>query len=129
GLVVHVGELHDMVDLVAEMFQRAPQQVDRNVSAKISDVAVVIDRRAADVEADTLALEIERLERLNRARERVVELEMRARHGSTCRKDNLGQRSSERNPRDQWRITNTPLKSSTARFLPLKQCRKSKEKE
>jgi hypothetical protein len=54
GLVVDVGELHDVVDVEAEMAQGAAEEIDRDVGAEIADVAVIIDGRAADVEADRL---------------------------------------------------------------------------
>ena len=54
-LVVDVGELHDVIDLIAEMFQRAAQQIDRDVGAEIADVPVIVDGRPADVERDALA--------------------------------------------------------------------------
>ena len=78
GLVVHVGELHDVIDLITEMPQRAPEQIDRDIGAEIADVAVIIDGRPADIEADAFAGGIERLHRLDRAGQRVVELEIRA---------------------------------------------------
>ena len=81
--VIDVGELHDVIDLVSEMFQRAAQEIDRDVGAKISNVTVIVDRRAADVEADALAGRIERLELRHRTGHRIIELKRRAGHGTT----------------------------------------------
>ena len=73
GFVVDVGELHDVIDGVAEVTQRAPQEVDGDVGAEIADVAVVVDGRPADVERD--AGRGERPQFLLPARHGVVELE------------------------------------------------------
>ena len=52
GLVVHVGEVHDVVHLVAaDVLQRAPQHVHADERAEVADVAARVDRQPARVHA------------------------------------------------------------------------------
>jgi hypothetical protein len=41
-----------VIDLVAEMFQRAAQEIDRDNGAEIPDMPKAVNGRPADVEAD-----------------------------------------------------------------------------
>ena len=49
GLVVDVGQVHDLRDLDAVVFERAAEKVFEEIGAEIADVGVVVDRRAAGV--------------------------------------------------------------------------------
>ena len=48
-LVVHVGEIGDVVDFVALVFQVAPHRIKEDHGAGIADMDQVVDRGAADV--------------------------------------------------------------------------------
>ena len=54
--VVHVGDVHHVLELVAALPQKAPQQVHEDESAEVADVAVVVHRRAAGIHADKVVL-------------------------------------------------------------------------
>ena len=49
GLVVDVGQVHDLRDLDAVVFERAAEKIFEEISAEIADVCVVVDRGAAGV--------------------------------------------------------------------------------
>jgi hypothetical protein len=51
-LVVHVGDVHDVRDFEALVFQEPLEQVLEHVGPVVADVGVVVDRRAAGVELD-----------------------------------------------------------------------------
>ena len=51
-LVVDVGDVADVVDLEAARAQMARHQIEGDEGAAVADVDEVVDRRAADVEAD-----------------------------------------------------------------------------
>ena len=70
-LVVDVGDVHDLVHLVAQIAQAAPQDVFEDKGSQVADVGVVVDGGAAGVELDLPRLE--RLERLLPPAEGVVE--------------------------------------------------------
>ena len=78
-LVVDVGDVADIDDvaLAVEMAQQTEKHVEDDEGARIADMDALIDRRAADIEADTVG--IDRLEHLLGARQRVVQLELHAR--------------------------------------------------
>ena len=60
--VVHVGEVHDVVELEAAEFQEAAQDVLEHEGAVVADVREVVDRGTAGVDADfASALRDERL--------------------------------------------------------------------
>jgi hypothetical protein len=50
GLVVHVGHVHHLRHLVAEVAQDPPQHVLEQEGAEVADVDVVVDGRAAGVD-------------------------------------------------------------------------------
>ena len=56
-LVVHVGDVHDVLQLVAALLQEAPQRVDHDEGAEVADVAVVIHRGTAGVHADQVVFQ------------------------------------------------------------------------
>ena len=64
-LVVHIGQVHDPLDLEAAIFQVALEEILEKVSAEVPDVRVVVDRRTAGIELDRLARGIDRHERLD----------------------------------------------------------------
>ena len=52
GLVVHVGEVHDVMHLVArDVFQRAAQHVHRHEGPEVADVTAGVDGQAAGIHA------------------------------------------------------------------------------
>ena len=55
--VVHVGDVHDVADVVSALAQKAIEKIDGDKCAEIADVAVVIDGRSAGVHADAVAVE------------------------------------------------------------------------
>ncbi len=56
-LVVHVGDVHHVLHLVAALFEEAAQGVDHDEGAEVADVAVVVDRRPAGVHADQVVVQ------------------------------------------------------------------------
>ena len=72
-LVVHVGEIHDVEDVVPARLEPAAQEVLEQERPEVSDVGVVVDGGAAGIERDPARLEGN--ERLDLAGERVVEAE------------------------------------------------------
>ena len=56
-LVVHVGDVHDVMDLVSALAQVAAQNVHGHEGAEVADVAVVVDGRSAGVHADLVVHE------------------------------------------------------------------------
>ena len=81
--MAHVGDVHDVRNLVAVPFQHSPEQIFEQEGAEVPDVLVVVDGRAAGVEAGRTGLE--RLEAAQAAGIVVVELE-RGWHGRLHRK-------------------------------------------
>src|SRR3954468_12097600 len=71
--VVHVGDVHDVKDLVAARLQPAPEEVLEQEGPEVSDVGVVVDRGTTGVERYPARLQ--RLERLDLAAQGVVEAE------------------------------------------------------
>ncbi len=55
-LVVHVGNVHDVHQLESALAQVAAQHVHGDKRAEITDVAVVVNRGPAGVEANRLAV-------------------------------------------------------------------------
>ena len=55
-LVVHVGDVHDVVEREAAGAQPAAQNVLKREGAEVADVHVVVDRRPARVHADGIAV-------------------------------------------------------------------------
>lgn len=51
GEVAHIGDVHDVVHLVAVVLQRTDQEVFENVGAEVADVGEMVHRRAATVHA------------------------------------------------------------------------------
>ena len=56
-LVVHVGDVHDVLQLVAALLQEAAQGVDDDEGAEVADVSVVVDRGTASVHADQVVFQ------------------------------------------------------------------------
>ena len=53
--VVHVGQVHDVLHLVAAQLQEPPKNVLKDEGAIVADVRVVVHRRSAGVHADPIA--------------------------------------------------------------------------
>ena len=51
GQVAHVGDVHDVVHLVAVVLERTDQEVFENVRAEVADVGEMVHRRATTVHA------------------------------------------------------------------------------
>ena len=79
--IVHVGEIHDLENLVSGLLEPAAQQIFEQERAEVADVRVVPDGRPAGVQRD--ARRGQRLQRLDPARERVVEGQRRLHGGET----------------------------------------------
>ena len=71
GLVVHIGEVHNLRDFGAVVFERAFEDVLKQISAEIADVREIVDGRSAGVHADIGA--VDRFELLNASAESVEE--------------------------------------------------------
>ena len=52
GQVPHVGDVDDVMDFIAAVFEGAPQDVFEDIGAQVADVLVVVHGRAAGVQAD-----------------------------------------------------------------------------
>ena len=72
-LVVHVGEVLDEFNLVAAELQIAPDHIEHERTPRMADMAVVVDRYAADIHSNGLRLE--RVKWLFFSREGVVDRE------------------------------------------------------
>ena len=83
--VVHVGQIHDVVELEAAQLQEAPQDVLKHKRAVVPDVRVVVHRRPAGVHAHFAGFL--RNERLGLAAQRVVQSNFV--HGSVGRRQSL----------------------------------------
>ena len=70
-LVIDIGDVHDLIDLVAQMAQASPQNVFEDKRSQVADVGMVVDGGATGVELDFPRLEC--LERLLPPAESVVE--------------------------------------------------------
>ena len=86
GFVVHVGQVHDALDVEPAVFKMALEKILEEVGAEIADVGVVVDGRTAGVDLDLLAVRIEGHKGLGCSRQRVVEVE----HGSGGAKEKGG---------------------------------------
>ena len=53
-LVIHVSDVHDVLELEAALAQEAPQDIHGDKGAEVADVAVVVDRGAAGVHANVI---------------------------------------------------------------------------
>jgi hypothetical protein len=78
GEMADIGDVHHMANAVAVPLESALQQVLEQERPVVADVLIVVDRRAAGVEAD-FAAGVQRLERAQRSREVVVKTK-RLRH-------------------------------------------------
>ena len=56
-LVLDVGDVHDVLELVAALLEEAAQHVNRDEGAEVADVSVVVNRWAASVHADQVVFE------------------------------------------------------------------------
>ena len=52
GQVPYVGDIDDVVDLIAAVFEGAPQDVFEDIGAQVADVLVVVHGRAAGIQAN-----------------------------------------------------------------------------
>ena len=72
-LVIHVGEVLHEFNLIAAEFQIASDHIEHERTARMADMAVVVDRHTADIHPNGLRLE--RVKRLLFPCERVVDRE------------------------------------------------------
>ena len=75
-LVLDVGDVHDVLELVAALLQEAAQHVNRDEGAEVADVSVVVNRRPASVHADQVVFE--RMELFDFAGQSIKELKRHA---------------------------------------------------
>ena len=75
GQVADIGNVDDMLQVIALKRQRATECVGKNIGAHITDMLVIIDRRAAGV--DLCRFPIERFEILELARQAVEQFKWR----------------------------------------------------
>ena len=78
GQMADIGDVDDMLGREALPAQHAPERIGKQEGAHVADMLIVIHRRPAGV--DSHQARIDRDERLQRAREAVVEGEGRAAH-------------------------------------------------
>ena len=85
-LVLDVGDIADIADMrgAVGMAQHAVEQIEGDDGPAIADMRQIVDRRAADIHPDLLA--IERLERLLAAGQRIVQ-DKRHRAGDQANRD------------------------------------------
>ena len=55
-LVIHVGDVHHMVEAESVGSQPSAQQVDKREGAEVADVGEIVDCRAAGVHADGIVV-------------------------------------------------------------------------
>ena len=55
--VIHVGDVHHVLQLVAALQQEAPQRVHHDEGAEVADVSVVVNRWPAGVHADQVVFQ------------------------------------------------------------------------
>ncbi len=72
-LVFHVGYVHDVKHFIAEILQISAEHVHRYKRPEVSNVSVVVHRRATRIHPNGVALE--RFEFFERSRERVLKLQ------------------------------------------------------
>ena len=70
-LVVHVGEVRNEIHVIAAVFQIAADGIESYCAARVADMDVVVDGRAADVHAHLILLD--RLEFFFFARQGIVD--------------------------------------------------------
>ena len=78
-LVIHVGDVHDVLQLIAALLQEPSQRVDHDERAEIADVAVVVNRRPASVHADQVVFQ--RMKLFDLRGQRIKKLKW---HESSC---------------------------------------------
>jgi hypothetical protein len=47
-----IGDVHDVLDMIAVEFEDADEQIFKDVGAEVADVGIVVDGEAAGVEAN-----------------------------------------------------------------------------
>ena len=50
-LVIHIGQIHHMIDVKTGKLEKPPQQILKHVTAQIADVGIVVNRWAASIHA------------------------------------------------------------------------------
>jgi len=81
GHVADVRDVHHVLHAMARELERAPQQVRVQERPEVADMGVVVDRRTAGIEEDRRTRPAARLDRLQRARERVGDSNNHGRSG------------------------------------------------
>ena len=79
--VLHVSDVHDVLDGVAGKFERAADEIGKDKGAPVADVRVVIYGGAAAVEADVFTGGVKRGELLHGARQCIEEFQGHLRTG------------------------------------------------
>ena len=55
--MTHIRDVHNVLDVVAVVFQNTAQLILEQIGTEIADVRVVVDRRAAAIDTNPIALE------------------------------------------------------------------------
>jgi hypothetical protein len=69
--VVHVGDIHDVADVVSTLAEKAVKKIDSDKCTKITDVSVIVDGRPAGIHPD--AISVDGMEVFNLAGKSVIE--------------------------------------------------------
>ena len=78
-LVIHVGDVHDAMDLVTAQFEMLLEQILEDIRAKVADMRAAVDRWPASVDVDLASGRIARLELFELARVSVKEAHLSCR--------------------------------------------------
>ena len=65
----HIGDVHDMRNIVAEVRKRLVENIQKNIGAQVPDMRVIVNRRPAAVKSDMIF--VNRNKVLHRASHRV----------------------------------------------------------
>ena len=55
--MAHIRDVHNVLDVIAVVLQHTAQLILKEIGTKITDVRVVVDRRAAAIQTNPIALE------------------------------------------------------------------------
>ena len=80
--ILHVGDVHDMVDLETAELKITPHEIGENESAEISDMAEVVNSGTAAIQSRVFPRGIQGHKRFERTRERIVEFQSHAAGGA-----------------------------------------------
>ncbi len=73
GFIIHIGEVHNLGDVIAAVLKRPAQDIFERIGAEVTDVGIVVDGRATSIHTDIGW--IDRFEFLDGACEGIIKLE------------------------------------------------------